>query len=84
MFITLEWYQPLDVWKKNLHFELERMEIWKLTEAEQAGYVTIALIHRPYFQHPTTKLLLTHNQIRILSTFPKLSIFTNQDKPPSS
>jgi len=49
----LSWYQLVSLWKKELEQELERI---KLPE-KKYEYVTVAIIHRPYFKNPNTRML---------------------------
>ena len=53
LWTLFEWFSPLSWWHKHLNI---------LPKSEGDLYTTVFIVHRPYFQHPVTKLFWTQDQ----------------------
>ena len=63
---TLQWFSSISWWIKEFDRELSRFNIWKLEDDQLNNFISIFIVHRPYFQHSQTKLLWTQNHARCM------------------
>ena len=79
---TLQWFSPVNWWIKELDKELSRFNIWKLEDDQLNDFISVFIVHRPYFQHPQTKLLWTQNHARVYTLLPNLKALVQDNEPP--
>lgn len=81
----LSWYQPIEKWIHDINKEEQRLI--KIIQQENKPwnpyeFVTVAVIHRPYFKNPSSGYLYTQNQVSMWATYPYLRIFLQEEEPP--
>ncbi|MCI34251.1 hypothetical protein A2U01_0055469, partial [Trifolium medium] len=64
---ALEWYSPLERWRKELEKALAELYKRKLM-AEIKGFQTIFIIHKPYQTDQRTNLLISKPQATLWET----------------
>lgn len=65
---TLEWYSPLEWWRKQLESVLDEVKGRKLAQNAISKLKTVFIIHRPYQIDPRTKLLISSNYADVWET----------------
>ena len=78
---TLQWFSPISWWIKELDKELSRFNVQKLNEGQVNDFISVFIVHHPYFQHPQTKLLWTQNHVRIYTLLPHLKTLIQDNEP---
>ncbi|KAH9780657.1 hypothetical protein KPL71_008160 [Citrus sinensis] len=58
----LEWFSPIQWWRKKLQQLSEIYNLERMPASEAQMFTSVFIIHRPYFQHPDTKLFWTQDQ----------------------
>ncbi|KAH9734801.1 hypothetical protein KPL71_017513 [Citrus sinensis] len=58
----LEWFSPIPWWRKKLQQLSEIYNLDRMPAPEAQLFTSVFIIHRPYFQHPETKLFWTQDQ----------------------
>ncbi|KAH9780651.1 hypothetical protein KPL71_008159 [Citrus sinensis] len=58
----LEWFSPIPWWRKKLQQLSEIYNLDRMPAPEAQLFTSVFIIHRPYFQHPDTKLFWTQDQ----------------------
>ncbi|KAH9792640.1 hypothetical protein KPL71_004208 [Citrus sinensis] len=58
----LEWFSPIPWWRKKLQQLSEIHNLDRMSAPEAQMFTSVFIIHRPYFQHPDTKLFWTQDQ----------------------
>ena len=68
------WFSPLSCWRKQLDFIIKHHHINLFPNQEGEQFTSVFIFHRPYFQHPVTKLFWTQDQAyewkTVLHNFP--------------
>ncbi|KAH9769402.1 hypothetical protein KPL71_011984 [Citrus sinensis] len=58
----LEWFSPIPWWRRKLQQLSEIYNLVRMPTPEAQMFTSVFIIHRPYFQHPDTKLFWTQDQ----------------------
>ncbi|KAH9769376.1 hypothetical protein KPL71_011975 [Citrus sinensis] len=74
----LEWFSPIPWWRKKLQQLSEIYNLERMPASEAQMFTSVFIIHRPYFQHPDTKLFWTQDQVYEWFTAPYLAIIENE------
>ncbi|KAH9716760.1 hypothetical protein KPL71_021571 [Citrus sinensis] len=74
----LEWFSPIPWWRKKLQQLSEMHNLERMPASEAQMFTSVFIIHRPYFQHPDTKLFWTQDQVYEWFTAPHLAIIENE------
>ncbi|KAH9780555.1 hypothetical protein KPL71_008123 [Citrus sinensis] len=74
----LEWFSPIPWWRKKLQQLSEIYNLERMPASEAQMFTSIFIIHRPYFQHPDTKLFWTQDQVYEWFTAPHLAVIENE------
>ncbi|KAH9780622.1 hypothetical protein KPL71_008144 [Citrus sinensis] len=74
----LEWFSPIPWWRKKLQQLSEIYNLERMPASEAQMFTSVFIIHRPYFQHPDTKLFWTQDQVYELFTVPHLAVIENE------
>ncbi|KAH9680193.1 hypothetical protein KPL71_026462 [Citrus sinensis] len=74
----LEWFSPIPWWRKKLQQLSENYNLERMPASEAQMFTSVFIIHRPYFQHPDTKLFWTQDQ----DPHPNLPKLTRPLNPP--
>ncbi|KAH9744175.1 hypothetical protein KPL70_003574 [Citrus sinensis] len=64
----LEWFSPIPWWRKKLQQLSEVYNLERMPTSEAQMFTSVFIIHRPYFQHPDTKLFWTQDQALVWSS----------------
>ncbi|KAH9734722.1 hypothetical protein KPL71_017475 [Citrus sinensis] len=73
----LEWFSPIPWWRKKLQQLSEIYNLERMPTSEAQMFTSVFIIHRPYFQHPDTKLFWTQDQVYEWFTAPHLAVIEN-------
>ncbi|KAH9698014.1 hypothetical protein KPL71_023837 [Citrus sinensis] len=74
----LEWFSPIPWWRKKLQQLSEIYNLERMPASEAQMFTSVFIIHRPYFQHPDTKLFWTQDQVYEWFTAPNLAVIENE------
>ncbi|KAH9762890.1 hypothetical protein KPL70_000974 [Citrus sinensis] len=74
----LEWFSPIPWWRKKLQQLSEIYNLERMPASEAQMFTSVFIIHRPYFQHPDTKLFWTQDQVYEWFTAPHLAVIENE------
>ncbi|KAH9698105.1 hypothetical protein KPL71_023884 [Citrus sinensis] len=74
----LEWFSPIPWWRKKLQQLSEIYNLERMLSSEAQMFTSVFIIHRPYFQHPDTKLFWTQDQVYEWFTAPHLAVIENE------
>ncbi|KAH9769414.1 hypothetical protein KPL71_011989 [Citrus sinensis] len=74
----LEWFSPIPWWRKKLQQLSEIYNLERMPASEAQMFTSVFIIHRPYFQHPDTKLFWTQDQVYEWFTAPHLAVIENK------
>ncbi|KAH9650226.1 hypothetical protein KPL70_026288 [Citrus sinensis] len=74
----LEWFSPIPWWRKKLQQLSEIYNLERMPASEAQMFTSVFIIHRPYFQHPDTKLFWTQDQVYEWFTAPDLTVIENE------
>ncbi|KAH9744177.1 hypothetical protein KPL70_003575 [Citrus sinensis] len=74
----LEWFSPIPWWRKKLQQLSEVYNLERMPTSEAQMFTSVFIIHRPYFQHPDTKLFWTQDQVYEWFTAPHLAVIENE------
>ena len=70
LWTLFEWFSPLSWWRKQLSLIVNHHHLNLLPNQEGEQFTSVFIIHRPYFQHPVTKLFRTQDQAYEWKTVP--------------
>ncbi|KAH9769466.1 hypothetical protein KPL71_012011 [Citrus sinensis] len=73
----LEWFSPIPWWRKKLQQLSEIYNLDRMPAPEAQLFTSVFIIHRPYFQHPDTKLFWTQDQVYEWFTAPHIAVIEN-------
>ncbi|KAH9680076.1 hypothetical protein KPL71_026409 [Citrus sinensis] len=73
----LEWFSPIPWWRKKLQQLSEIHNLDRMPAPEAQMFTSVFIIHRPYFQHPDTKLFWTQDQVYEWFTAPHIAVIEN-------
>ncbi|KAH9792680.1 hypothetical protein KPL71_004228 [Citrus sinensis] len=73
----LEWFSPIPWWRKKLQQLSEIYNLDRMPAPEAPLFTSVFIIHRPYFQHPDTKLFWTQDQVYEWFTAPHIAVIEN-------
>ncbi|KAH9697730.1 hypothetical protein KPL71_023729 [Citrus sinensis] len=73
----LEWFSPIPWWRKKLQQLSEIHNLDRVPAPEAQMFTSVFIIHRPYFQHPDTKLFWTQDQVYEWFTAPHIAVIEN-------
>ncbi|KAH9697764.1 hypothetical protein KPL71_023747 [Citrus sinensis] len=73
----LEWFSPIPWWRKKLQQLSEIHNLDRMPAPEAQLFTSVFIIHRPYFQHPDTKLFWTQDQVYEWFTAPHIAVIEN-------
>ncbi|KAH9780507.1 hypothetical protein KPL71_008106 [Citrus sinensis] len=73
----LEWFSPIPWWRKKLQQLSEIYNLDRTPAPEAPLFTSVFIIHRPYFQHPDTKLFWTQDQVYEWFTAPHIAVIEN-------
>ncbi|KAH9734684.1 hypothetical protein KPL71_017452 [Citrus sinensis] len=73
----LEWFSPILWWRKKLQQLSEIYNLDRMPAPEAQLFTSVFIIHRPYFQHPDTKLFWTQDQVYEWFTAPHIAVIEN-------
>ncbi|KAH9769474.1 hypothetical protein KPL71_012014 [Citrus sinensis] len=76
--ILLEWFSPILWWRKKLQQLSEIHNLERMPASEAQIFTSVFIIHKPYFQHPDTKLFWTQDQVYEWFTAPHLAVIENE------
>ncbi|KAH9686217.1 hypothetical protein KPL70_014291 [Citrus sinensis] len=74
----LEWFSPIPWWRKKLQQLSEIYNLERMPASEAQMFTSVFIIHKPYFQHPDTKLFWTQDQVYEWFTAPHLAVIENE------
>ncbi|KAH9671216.1 hypothetical protein KPL70_017276 [Citrus sinensis] len=74
----LEWFSPIPWWRKKLQQLSEIYNLERMPALEAQMFTSVFIVHRPYFQHPETKLFWTQDQVYEWFTAPHLAVIENE------
>ncbi|KAH9670651.1 hypothetical protein KPL70_017057 [Citrus sinensis] len=74
----LEWFSPIPWWRKKLQQLSEIYNLERMPASEAQMFTSVFIIHRPYFQHPNTKLFWTQDQVYEWFTALHLAVIENE------
>ncbi|KAH9671262.1 hypothetical protein KPL70_017294 [Citrus sinensis] len=74
----LEWFSPIPWWRKKLQQLSEIYNLERMPAPEAQLFTSVFIIHRPYFQHPDTKLFWIQDQAYEWFTAPHLAVIENE------
>ncbi|KAH9649345.1 transposon Tf2-7 polyprotein [Citrus sinensis] len=74
----LEWFSPIPWWRKKLQQLSEIYNLERMPASEAQMFTSIFIIHRPYFQHPDTKLFWIQDQVYEWFTAPHLAVIEKE------
>ncbi|KAH9686576.1 hypothetical protein KPL70_014414 [Citrus sinensis] len=74
----LEWFSLIPWWRKKLQQLSEIYNLERMSASEAQMFTSVFIIHRPYFQHPDTKLFWTQDQVYAWFTAPHLAVIENE------
>ncbi|KAH9716875.1 hypothetical protein KPL71_021613 [Citrus sinensis] len=73
----LEWFSPIPWWRRKLQQLSEIYNLDRIPIPEAQMFTSVFIIHRPYFQHPDTKLFWTQDQVYEWFTAPHIAVIEN-------
>ncbi|KAH9680140.1 hypothetical protein KPL71_026434 [Citrus sinensis] len=73
----LEWFSPIPWWRRKLQQLSEIYNLDRMPALEAPLFTSVFIIHRPYFQHPDTKLFWTQDQVYEWFTAPHIAVIEN-------
>ncbi|KAH9716860.1 hypothetical protein KPL71_021602 [Citrus sinensis] len=73
----LEWFSPIPWWRRKLQQLSEIYNLDRMPIPEAQMFTSVFIIHRPYFQHPDTKLFWTQDQVYEWFTAPHIAVIEN-------
>ncbi|KAH9716855.1 hypothetical protein KPL71_021598 [Citrus sinensis] len=73
----LEWFSPIPWWRRKLQQLSELHNLERMPTPEAQMFTSVFIIHRPYFQHPDTKLFWTQDQVYEWFTAPHIAVIEN-------
>ncbi|KAH9769438.1 hypothetical protein KPL71_012001 [Citrus sinensis] len=73
----LEWFSPIPWWRRKLQQLSEIYNLDRMPTPEAQMFTSVFIIHRPYFQHPDTKLFWTQDQVYEWFTAPHIAVIEN-------
>ncbi|KAH9716905.1 hypothetical protein KPL71_021632 [Citrus sinensis] len=73
----LEWFSPIPWWRRKLQQLSEIYNFDRMPIPEAQMFTSVFIIHRPYFQHPDTKLFWTQDQVYEWFTAPHIAVIEN-------
>ncbi|KAH9734774.1 hypothetical protein KPL71_017497 [Citrus sinensis] len=73
----LEWFSPIPWWRRKLQQLSEIYNLDRMPAPEAPLFTSVFIIHRPYFQHPDTKLFWTQDQVYEWFTAPHIAVIEN-------
>ncbi|KAH9752728.1 hypothetical protein KPL71_014816 [Citrus sinensis] len=73
----LEWFSPIPWWRKKLQQLSDIHNLDRMPAHEAQMFTSVFIIHRPYFQHPDTKLFWTQDQVYEWFTAPHIAVIEN-------
>ncbi|KAH9716757.1 hypothetical protein KPL71_021569 [Citrus sinensis] len=73
----LEWFSPIPWWRRKLQQLSEIYNLDRMPTPEAQMFTSVFIIHRPYFQHPATKLFWTQDQVYEWFTAPHIAVIEN-------
>ncbi|KAH9787338.1 hypothetical protein KPL71_010556 [Citrus sinensis] len=73
----LEWFSPIPWWRKKLQQLSEIYNLDRMPAPEAPLFTSVFIIHRPYFQHPDTKLFWTQDHVYEWFTAPHIAVIEN-------
>ncbi|KAH9716958.1 hypothetical protein KPL71_021647 [Citrus sinensis] len=73
----LEWFSPIPWWRRKLQQLSEIYNLERMPTPEAQMFTSVFILHRPYFQHPDTKLFWTQDQVYEWFTAPHIAVIEN-------